>query len=72
MIGIAFFIFLEIASYLKREARKSWSLEGLEEEDNVFLIKTAAVYDEFVSKNDLVVLFLYAPWLVFLFEFCRN
>ena len=52
----------DIANYLKREARKGWSKEGLEEDDNVFLIKTEAVYNEFVAKHDLVVLFMYAPW----------
>lgn len=50
----------EIATYLKREARKGWTKDGLEEEDNVFVIKTEAVYEEFITKHDLFVLFIYA------------
>jgi hypothetical protein len=50
----------EIASYLKKEARKGWTKDGLEEDDGVFVIKTESVYEEFVANNDLFVLFIYA------------
>ena len=32
----------------------------IEEDDNVFAIKTGKAYKEFIAKHDLVMLFIYA------------
>jgi hypothetical protein len=46
---------------LQEQASKDWKPEVLAEEDNVFVLKTESMYDEFVSKNNLAILFFYAP-----------
>ena len=55
---------LEIAEYLQKQASSDWTPITLEEEDNVYVLKTEAIYDEFIENHELVVLFIYAPWLV--------
>ena len=58
----------ELAKYLQEQASNEWKPLVLEEEDNVFVIKTESIYEEFISKNNLAVIFLYAPWYIIYFK----
>lgn len=52
---------------MQEQASKEWKPEVLEEENNVFVIKTESMYDDFVAKNNLAVLFFYAPVILITF-----
>ena len=44
---------VDIVKYLQEQASNEWAPAVLEQDDNVFVLKTESMYDEFVEKNSL-------------------